>query len=75
MVTLEIHGQFVTWPEDFALTMMRYYRNHGVPFTVHRNSVHPGGNTTGEHSRQKESKKNMPTAAHENMNGVIFSPL
>ena len=45
MVTLEIHGQYVTWPEDFALTMMRYYRNHGVPFTVHRNHVHPGGNT------------------------------
>ena len=38
MLTLEVHGQMITWPEDFALTMMRYYRNHGVPFKVHRNT-------------------------------------
>lgn len=46
MLTLEIHGQLITWPEDFALTMMRYYRNHGVPFTVHRNSGNPGREVT-----------------------------
>jgi len=56
MVTLEIHGQFVTWPEDFALTMMRYYRNHGVPFTVHRNRLHPGSNATGENAPPVKAK-------------------
>ena len=48
MVTLEIHGQLVTWPDDFALLMMRYYRNHGVPFKVHRNHVHGERDDTQE---------------------------
>ena len=41
MVTLEVHGQLVNWPEDFALVMMRYYHNHGVPFKVHRHLDQP----------------------------------
>ena len=56
MVTLEIHGQYVTWPEDFAITMMRYYRNHGVPFTVHRNCVHQGSSTTGVNAPTVKAK-------------------
>jgi hypothetical protein len=43
MLTLEVHGQLITWPKDFALTMMRYYRSHDVPFRVHRN-LHAGVN-------------------------------
>jgi len=42
MLTLEVHGQMITWPKDFALTMMRYYRNHGVPFRVYRNQKNAG---------------------------------
>ncbi len=42
MLTLEINGKFITWPEDFAIMMIGHYRNHGVPFTVHRNCVHAG---------------------------------
>lgn len=42
MITIEVHDQFVTWPEDFAETMMRYYQNHGVPFKIHRKCVHVG---------------------------------
>jgi hypothetical protein len=47
MVTLEVNRIMITWPDDFALMMMRYYRNHGVSFIVHRNCVHsarPMGN-------------------------------
>jgi hypothetical protein len=40
MLTLEIHGKFITWPEDFAVLMMKYYHENGVPFIVHRNCKH-----------------------------------
>ncbi len=46
MLTLEVHGQYVTWPEQFALYMMRYYRNRGITFVVHRNCIHSGLDTT-----------------------------
>jgi hypothetical protein len=42
MVTLEVHGQLISWPKDFAVMMMRYYRNHGVPFKVYRNVAGAG---------------------------------
>ena len=42
MITLEVHSQFIAWPDDFALVMMRYYRHHGVPFKIHRKCVHTG---------------------------------
>ncbi len=45
MLTLEIHGKFITWPEEFAIMMIGHYRNHGVPFTVHRDCVHAGWST------------------------------
>ncbi|HEX9024243.1 MAG TPA: hypothetical protein VF799_10420 [Geobacteraceae bacterium] len=48
MLTLEVHGQYVTWPEQFALYMMRYYRNRGITFVVHRNCIHSGRDTTTE---------------------------
>lgn len=40
MLTLEVNREFVTWPEEFAILMMRYYRSHGVAFVVHRNCIH-----------------------------------
>ncbi len=48
MLTLEIYGRYVTWPEQFALFMMRYYRNRGIKFVVHRNCIHSGWDTTRE---------------------------
>ncbi len=34
MLTLEINGQRITWPEEFALWMMNYYKTHGIDFTL-----------------------------------------
>ncbi|HTP63886.1 MAG TPA: hypothetical protein VMJ66_00745 [Geobacteraceae bacterium] len=48
MLTIEVNGDYITWPEDFAALMMGHYKNHGVPFTVHRNCVHSGWSTRAE---------------------------
>jgi len=40
MLTLEINGQFITWPEEFAVLMMKNYRDNGIKFVVHRNCEH-----------------------------------
>jgi hypothetical protein len=40
MLTLEVNGQFITWPEEFAVTMMGYYKKYGIPFMLHRNGLH-----------------------------------
>jgi len=50
MLTIEVHGQFITWPEDFALFMMKYYRKHGVNIILHRNCVHTGLDTTAKNN-------------------------
>ena len=50
MLTLEIHGQFITWPEEFAALMMKYYQDNGIPFVVHRNCVHAGWKSAGVNS-------------------------
>ncbi len=42
MLTLEVNGKFITWPVDFALMMMRYYKKHGKPFVIHRKCSHSG---------------------------------
>jgi len=39
MVTIKVHNQYVTWPNDFAVMMMRYYKRHGVPFVIQRNNA------------------------------------
>ena len=42
MITLEVHNQLVTWPDDFAIVMMRYYKKHDVSFVLrlrHSSSV------------------------------------
>ena len=44
MLTLEVNGQLIAWPEEFAVLMMKYYRKHGVHFIIHRNCVHTGSN-------------------------------
>lgn len=35
MITIEVRGQRITWPEDFATVMIGYYQKHGVPFMIH----------------------------------------
>lgn len=51
MVTLEVNKIMITWPDDFAVLMMRYYRNNGVSFVIHRNCVHSARPTGREASR------------------------
>ena len=48
MLTIEVNGQIITWPDDFAFTMMAYYRKHDVPFLVQRKCIHPGQDTCAE---------------------------
>ena len=45
MLTIEVNGQLVTWPEEFADLMIAYYKQHEIPFIVYRNGIHNGGNT------------------------------
>ena len=40
MLTLEVHGQLITWPEDIAEMMMAFYQKRGVPFKVYGISAH-----------------------------------
>ena len=39
MITIKVRNQLVTWPDDFAVLMMRYYKRHDVPFVIHRNNA------------------------------------
>ena len=63
MLTLEVHGQFITWSEDFALLMMKYYRKHGVTIILHRNCVHAGWDSTVENNTITE--RSVPCGAFE----------
>ncbi len=45
MLTLEVNGQLISWPEEFAVMMIAYYKQYGVPYQVHRNCLHAGSNT------------------------------
>ena len=44
MLTLEVNGQLITWPEDFAVMMIGYYELYGIPHSVHRNGLYVGSN-------------------------------
>jgi hypothetical protein len=58
MVTLEVNRMMITWPDDFAVMMMKYYRDHGVSFIVHRNCIHTAG-----HAGNKETSLAKPVEA------------
>jgi hypothetical protein len=49
MLTLEVHGQLITWPEDIAQMMIKFYLKRGVPCKVYSNSAPAGidANTEG----------------------------
>jgi hypothetical protein len=55
MVTLEVNKMMITWPDDFAILMMKYYRDHGVSFIVHRNCIHTAG-----HAEDKKTSLAKP---------------
>ena len=48
MLKMEVHGQLITWPEDVAEMMMKFYLKHGVPFKVYSNSAHAGIDANAE---------------------------
>ena len=48
MLTLEVHGQLITWPEDIAEMMMDFYLKRGVPFKVYGNSTNTCNDKTSE---------------------------
>ena len=39
MLSLKIHNTIITWPEDVAVFMMRFYENHGIPFEIQENEI------------------------------------
>jgi len=41
LMTLEVNDQCVLWEKDFAITMIRRYHNHEIPFRIRRNCAHP----------------------------------
>ena len=63
MLTIEVHGQFITWSEDFANFMMKYYQKHGVDFILHRNRVQTGWDNTEKDIRTAE--RLLPCGAFE----------
>jgi hypothetical protein len=59
MLTIEVNGEFITWPDDFAFTMMKYYRKHDVPFLVHRNSINTGRDTCAKNTSLAKQMKSI----------------
>jgi hypothetical protein len=39
MLSLKVHNTIITWPEDIALFMMKFYENLGVPFEIDQNDI------------------------------------
>ena len=39
MLSLKVHNTIITWPEDVAVFMMKYYENFGIPFEVQENVI------------------------------------
>ena len=39
MLSLKVHNTIITWPEDIALFMMKFYENLGVPFEIDQNYI------------------------------------
>jgi hypothetical protein len=39
MLSLKVHNKIITWPEDIALFMMKFYENLGIPFEIDQNDI------------------------------------
>jgi len=40
-ITMEVNNQYVMWQKDFAITMIKHYHDHEVPYKISRNCAHP----------------------------------
>ena len=56
MLTLEISGEFITWPADFAITMLEHYVKHGISVTIHFNCIHTKSVSLNEESMLSGSR-------------------
>jgi hypothetical protein len=76
MITIEVNGQYITWPDDFAIMMMKYYRKHDVPFMIHRNCIHTGRDTCAENTSLvrsigiQENRENHPVFSGAGSSGI-----
>lgn len=41
LITLKVNNQYVMWQKEFAITMIRHYHDHEIPFRIYRNCAHP----------------------------------
>jgi hypothetical protein len=39
MLSLKVYNTLITWPEDTAVFMMKFYENLGIPFEVQENDL------------------------------------
>jgi hypothetical protein len=39
MLSLKVHNTIITWPEDIAVFMMKFYEKLGIPFEVQQNDI------------------------------------
>ena len=39
MLSLKVHNTIITWPEETALFMMKFYEKLGIPFEVQLNDL------------------------------------
>ena len=39
MLSLKVHNKIITWPEDIAVFMMKFYENLGIPYEVQENDA------------------------------------
>lgn len=39
MLSLKVHNKIITWPEDIAVFMMKFYENLGIPYEVQENDT------------------------------------
>lgn len=40
-ITLEVKNRYVMWQKDFAITMVKHYHEHEIPYRICRNCAHP----------------------------------
>ena len=57
MITIEVHNQMVTWPDDFAIVMMRYYKKHDVSFVLRLRHSSSGSDASEGRTRSDELLK------------------
>jgi hypothetical protein len=41
LITLEVDNKYFMWQRDFAMTMIKHYRDYGIPYRISKNCAHP----------------------------------